>query len=159
MIPTTISFNSPIDSAPTSPFSDDTGIEPVPTIGPASVEPEPIDISQYYFYVGEARQTNYDVPTSAYEPGSLSPGTEQEKINNDLYVDIEIMVNAPGKNSKLTKRIKLCKQSLAREAMCKDALLNMTATYVESKEETSPKKSSTQRMIELAGIRHPKNFV
>lgn len=149
MTPTTISFNSPIDSIPaTSPFGNDTGIEQ-PIAMQEPVPQEQKDISNYYFYVGEVRQVNYDVHTTS---------TEQQP-NTDLFVDVDIMVNCPGKYVKLTKRIKLCKQMLAQEADCKDALLNTTATFVEQKEEPVNKKSSTQRMIELAGIRHPKNFV
>jgi len=123
-------------------------------LGPQEApEQTAIDISKYFFYVGEARQTNYDVPV-ANNSGSIC----NQEVSNDIYVDIDIMVSCPNKTVKLTKRIKLCKQSLAREAECKDAILNSMATVVEGQKEAGV-KSQTQRMLELAGINHPKNYV
>lgn len=115
------------------------------------VDTSALDISNYSFYVGETRQVNYDSPI-AYN------GSDEHTVSNDMYVDVEVMVNCPGKTVKLTKRIKFCKQSLAKEASCKDAILNSMATVVEDKQ-VPETKSQTQRMLELAGINHPKNYV
>ncbi len=141
--PTEVSFtsNPPIDGQSEFP------------LGPQEpeVDTSALDISNYSFYVGETRQVNYDSPV-AYD------GSDEHTVSNDMYVDVEVMVNCPGKTVKITKRIKFCKQSLAKEANCKDAMLNSVATHVESL--AAPEtKSQTQRMLELAGINHPKNYV
>lgn len=149
-----VSFTSnPVDGEQTPP-NDNFPLGPQQTDTSSS-----IDISSYYFYVGEARQTNYDVPKTPSYGYEYDPSQQEAPVvDNDMYVDIDVMVNAPGNNTRLTKRIKFCKQSLAQEALAKNAMLNSVATCVENKQAPQV-KSSTQRMLELAGINHPKNYV
>lgn len=117
-----------------------------PVIDPSSpVKYTGTDISKYYFSVEGAR------PIYDYTPYGDTTST-----SNDFFVDIQIRVGCPTKDVLITKRIKMCKSSLATEAEAKDGELRSTATFVESKESN---KLLNQRMLELAGVSHSKNFV
>jgi len=147
---------------------DMTGQYPAPEVEPAVSYEQPapveietpveIDLSKYYFSVVGATQTSYGNIHAVDGAGNPNPNPA---VDNDFFVDIEMYVGCPEKNVKLVKRVKFCKQSLAQQALDKDAYLSSQATFVESKqeEEVPAKRSQTQRMLELAGISHPKNYV
>lgn len=136
--------NSPIEAYPAEQPALATPVEPTATVEPAPEQPaqQPVDLSHYSFYVEKAQVVN--------------DYTNQQ--GTDLFVDIDIIVTCPDGSARVSKRIKMCKEHLAREAVMKDTITKATATYVESKQEKGP-SPLTQRLIELSGINHPLNYV
>jgi hypothetical protein len=112
--------------------------EPVPSPAPENG----IDLSKYSFYVEKAQMVN--------------DYTNQQ--STEIFIDLDIMVTCEANSTRVSKRIKMYKDHLAREAAIKDSITKATATYVESKQEKGP-SPMTQRLIELSGINHPLNYV
>lgn len=128
--------NSPMSSAPIDIFP---GHEIVSPAAEMPVEVNPVSPWEHAcFYVKDTIAVN-DSPTDEY-----------------LYVDITLQVSNDGKFGAVTKRLKFAKASLMGEMKATDEIKSIRATVVESKQ---PEKSATQRMLELSGIKHPKNFV
>lgn len=149
---TTFDFTSIPQAEPAVDYAVPYSAEPLATANEPTAEPTPeIPVAQpaantlemYSFYVDpdSLRMPSY----AQYDP--------------DLYLDITVKISGPmGKTYNVTKRVKFCKNSLLAQAECSDAQLNAAATFVESVESTES-KHKTQRMLELAGINHPKNYV
>ena len=136
----------PISSLPISPsteYSDEVSINTPSEVQPNQAE-ETIDFSKYFFGLPNAQ---------------IVLPKQQLPSDDTLFIDIEILVGNDSAFGKITKRIKLCKKSLINEVAFKDGFMTATATYVEQLQEQKTGRSPTQRMLELAGISHPKNFV
>lgn len=130
-----------------------------PEVAPANITPsysepvnqpeETVDLSKYSFYVNGVTQPHYEI---------YGDGDQSNRVDEDyLYLDIELNVGCPGKTVKITKRIKLCKKSLVNSALMKDGIMSATAQFIESQQDKG--RRPDQRILELAGISHPKNFV
>ena len=132
--------NTPVEATP---IAAELPAEPAAEVNP----PVGIDLQQYSFYV---------------DPDSLKMPSYNQ-MDNDFLLDVTVKISGPlAKTMCVTKRIKFCKETLLKEAAFKDGYMTATATYVESvqeAQESTDGKHSTQRMLELAGINHPKNYV
>lgn len=145
-----INFTS---SPPT--YSDTTAPSYAPANEP-TVEPAAIQAPEVPVYP-ECDIPNYDF----YIPANNIPQVVNFDIHGDeLYVDICIAVNSHlyKLDGYVKKRLKFCKKSLIQQASFRDQIANTTATFVEEKKPAEP-DNTTQRMLELAGINHPKNYV
>jgi hypothetical protein len=80
--------------------------------------------------------------------------------NEYVYIDICLTVSCGSSSDNVVKRLKFNRNQLAQDARECSQYKNDNATVVES--EVNPydlKKIATQRMLELAGISHHRNFV
>jgi hypothetical protein len=133
--------NTPVEATPVSAYEPEPSVEPEIQQNPQSPS---IDLSQYSFWI----------------PVEGLKSTYNDANCPEFCVDITISLSTPDhKTIPITKRVKFCKESLIREALCKDGFMDASATFVESVEEKTENKHSTQRMLELAGINHPQNYV
>jgi len=123
-----------------------------PTVSePEYYSPEPEEekayepIPNYYFSIGECYINN--------------PITDNS--TDDLFVTFEICVSKSTGKTKLSKKVKFSKAALINQADAKEDFLMNTAAIAESKEEVKEptSKSAHQRMLELAGVDHPLNYV
>lgn len=122
-------------------------VEPVPVEQPAP-EQTP-EFSHYSFYVDPAgvKMGNYD--------------QQSPEVCVDITFNISDNSGSSYKTCTVTKRLKFCKQALLNGAAFVDGYLDGSATVVEHKETIDQDKISqtTQRMLEMAGINHPGNYV
>ena len=99
---------------------------------------------------------NYSTSSYTYYSASNARVADNDTNPQTLIVDFDVTVSTGGRVLTISKRVKLCKETLLAQAIQQDNALTTNAPYVESNNELS---AGGQRMLELAGVKHPKNFL